>query len=381
MLWHNTHVMKNKTRYILWSAITVIVILAVLTGVTKSNDNNFIKIGAVYPLTGQFSTYGIEYKRGIELAVKEINGNGGVDGKRLEVLFEDDWGDVTKSVSAVQKLINIDEVRYLFTAFSSQSLASAPVAEQNKVLYITATVSRVGTGNYVFRDYWDMEEVGRSIGQALNNDGMKKVGIMAVNFGDTEVFLAGLKSEAVSSQFLDQMFSFGDLDFKTQMAKIKSFNPDAIVVYGFPGSETINITKQLKVFGLDNKRLYSGSTVYVLPFMYEQFKETLVKMRVVDNNYDLDSNNIKAIEFQKNYKIAYGVDLLIADATYAYDDVYALKWALEKSKDINNTKEVADNLRQIKMNGAAGELSFDNLGNSNRKTYLQTYTKDGWVKY
>ena len=370
--------MKNKY-------ISIVVVIMLFIGFIlfqgKFNKEDSIKIGAVYPLSGQFSLYGVEYKRGVELALGEINSSGGVKGRKLKVIFEDDSGDVKKSVSAIQKLINVDQVKYVLTAFSSASLATAPIAEEKHIVFIAATVSKLGTGNYVFRDCWDIEETGKSIGRSLNKDGMKKVGIIAVNYGDTDIYLKGLKSESSGSEFLIEMFNFGDTDFKTQLTKIKSFNPDAVVVYGFPGPEVINITKQFNVFGLDDKRLYAGATTYALPFIYEQFKETLIKMRVVDNNYDLDQNNKKAVEFRNNYKKVFGLDMTIADATYVYDDIYALKQALENSSDIENTKEVSDNLRKVKLSGAAGELTFDDMGNSKRDTFLQTFTETGWVKY
>ena len=373
--------MKNKTKYILGTLLLALILTGLYYSQAGKVKVDTIKIGAVYPLTGQFSMYGIEFKHGVDLAVGEINENGGVKGRKLQVIFEDDNGDTGKSVTAVRKLINVDKVRYLLTGFSSPSFATAPIAEENKVVYISATVSKIGTGNYVFKDHFDMEEAGRSIGRALLKDGVKKVGIMALNYADTQSYIYGLKSEAKGVEFLEESFNLNDPDFKTQLTKLKAFNPQAIIVEGIPSPEIISLTKQLRDLGLDNKRLYSGVTTYILPFIYNQNRETLIKMRVVDNNYDLDPTNIKAQEFQTKYKKTFGGDLVMADATYTYDDIYALKEALEKSNNIEDTKEVADNLRKVKMIGAAGELSFDSLGNSMRKTYLQTYTKNGWVKY
>ncbi len=359
----------------------LLVAFACLVSRHSPKGDETIKIGAVYSLSGQFSLYGTEFKRGVDLAVSEINQNGGVRGKKLEVIFEDDAGEVGRSVTAVRKLISADKVKYLMTGFSGPSFATAPIAEESKVVYISATVSKIGTGNYVFKDHFDMEEAGRSIGMALVKEGSKKVGVISLNYADTASYLKGLKQEARGIEFLDESFNFGDTDFKTQLAKIKAYNPDTIVIEGIPSPEIINLTKQLARIGLDDKKLYSGTTIYILPFIYNELKDTLTKMRAVDNNYDLDPANQKAQDFQIKYKQAFGADMFMADATYTYDDVYALKEALEKSRDIENTKEVADNLRKVKMIGAAGELSFDPLGNSLRKIYLQTYTDHGWVKY
>ena len=63
------------------------------------------------------------------MAALEINQNGGIDNRKIELIFEDDTGDVQKSVTAVNKLIEVDHVKYIFTAFSSSSQATAPIAE------------------------------------------------------------------------------------------------------------------------------------------------------------------------------------------------------------------------------------------------------------
>ena len=84
-------------------------------------------------------------------------------------------------------------MKYIFTAFSSSSQATAPIAEASGVLYMSATVSKIGTGKYVFRDFWDMEDAGRSIGRAINKEGIKNLGILALNYGDTESLIKGLK--------------------------------------------------------------------------------------------------------------------------------------------------------------------------------------------
>lgn len=368
--------------------IVAALVLAVATlagcGIQKFDQQTAqepIKIGAVYPLSGQLAMYGTEYKRGIDLAVDEINKSGGVKGRPLEIIYEDDGGDTAKSVTAVQKLINVDKVKYILTGFSSPSQATAPIAEQNKIVYISATVSKIGTGNYVFRDYWDMEDAGIAIGKALIKDGIKKVGIIALNYGDTQYYLKGLKSAAVGVRFQEEKFNFGDADFKSQLTKIKSVNPQAVIVYGFPGAEATKITQQMKELGLNNLRLYAGATTYIFPFMYEQFKELLVKMKAVDNNYDLDSASGKAAEYQNKYTAKYGTKMVTSDSTYTYDDIYALTEALNKSKDINDTKEVSDNLRQTNIAGAAGTLKFDAKGNSLRPIYLQIFTNQGWQEY
>ncbi len=378
---------KNKNVYLAVGVVAVVLVVVLLLIFTNTNnspnssESETIKIGAVYPLTGPFSSYGVEYKRGLELAAEEINSQGGIMGKKIELIFEDDQGVPEKSVTAVNKLINVDNVKYLFTAFSSSSQATAPIAQANKVLYFSATVSKIGdVGNYVFRDFWDIEDQGKAIGSAINKEGVKKVGIIAMNFGDTETFLNAVKSVAKNTTFIEERFNFGDSDFKTQLTKFKDSGVDAILVYAFPGAEAITITNQIKELGLDNLRLFAGATTYGLPFMYSQFSDTLAKMKAIDSWYSLDENNPKAVEFTKKYEEKYG-EPLVGDAAYPYDDLYALKMAIEQAGTSESTMDVAEALKRIELQGAAGPLVFDENGNSKREAYLQIYSDNGWVKY
>lgn len=347
----------------------------------KTATNEPIKIGAVYPLTGPLAIYGVEFKRGVEMAVEEINATGGVKGQKIDVIYEDDAGDTTKSVTAVNKLINVDGVKYLLTAFSSVSPATSVIAENNKVLYITAVSYKIGNGSYVFRDFWDTQMVGNAIGKAISNQGIKKLGALNLNFGDTDNYMAGVKETATGVQIKEERFSFGDTDFKTQLTKIKSFEPEAILVWAFPGAESTKFTQQIITLGLDDKKLFAGATTYTLPFMYEPFSDTLAKMRTVDTDYYFNPENIKAEEYIKNYSNKYGNRPPTGDSGYTYDDIYALKNAIENSGINYDTLKVANELRKIKMEGVAGELSFDEKGNSVRKVSLQMFTKNGWVNY
>ncbi len=363
--------------------VLIVGVIALIFGLSKSQSRypqgTAVKIGASYALTGPIASFGIEYRRGLELAADEINNSGGINGKKVELIFEDDQGDTTKALQSVNKLINIDKVDYLFTAFSSPSQATAPIAEKNKIIDISSTVDKVGTGNYVFRDYWDMTDQGAATGKATNKEGIKRLGVIALNFGDTQDFMTGLKSQT-KAQIHEERFNFGDTDFKTQLSKIAAFNPDAILVYGFPGAEATKITQQIVELGLDNKRLFSGSTVYIFPFMTKPFATTLVKMGAIDTWYTPDSSNNKSKTFMDTYKTKYNEDVM-GDAAYTYDDLYALKAAIEKSGNSASTETIAHNLLQTNLDGAGGTLTFDSKGNSMRHAVLRMYTTQGWTPY
>lgn len=365
---------------ILTAVCIALVILVIVLNSNEPKKEGVIKIGAAYALTGPLASFGTEYRRGLEMAANEINENGGIKGKLVQVVFEDDKGDAKESVNAVNKLINVDKVQYLFTSFSSPSQATAPIAEKAGVLNFSATVAPIGNGGYVFRDYWDMKTQGVAIGESIKRENFKSLGVIALNWADYIDFKAGLLTSLPNDfNLTEERFNFGEQDFKTQLLKLKEANVDAILVYGFPGAETTKIVQQISQLGLDSKRLF-GDSIFGFKFMYEELAPTLIKMKAIDTWYSLDLTNNKVATFMEKYRNTYKEDLN-GDAAYTYDDLHALAIAIERAGDSNDIMKVREELRKINYDGIVGNLTFDEKGNSKRTAYLQTFTENGWVKY
>ena len=102
-----------KSRIMALAGVLLFVVMTVsFVGCSKA-DSDTIKIGGVFPLSGPVAVYGIEAKNGIELAIEEINAAGGVNGKMLELVGEDDEGSPEKSVNVYKKLVTKDKVEYI----------------------------------------------------------------------------------------------------------------------------------------------------------------------------------------------------------------------------------------------------------------------------
>ena len=101
-----------------------------------------VKVGVLLPLTGSQAKFGEIEKRSFEMAAEEINAKGGVNGKQIELLFEDDTGKPDVGRSAVEKLISRDKVPVITGGYSSSvTAAAAPVAQQFKVPFVICTGS------------------------------------------------------------------------------------------------------------------------------------------------------------------------------------------------------------------------------------------------
>ena len=146
-----------KKSFVSLLLISSLLISCVQKNGTISNNNNgsTIKIGVYADLTGQTSAFGQSTKNGVELAVEEINAAGGVGGKKLEILIEDDQGRPEQAKTAVSKLVNQDKVQVLIgEATSTNSLAAAPVAQEAKIPMISHGSTNEGVtqvGDYIFR--------------------------------------------------------------------------------------------------------------------------------------------------------------------------------------------------------------------------------------
>ena len=122
--------------------------------ITGNVTKETIRIGAIGPFTGDAAVYGQSEKNAIELAVQEINLDGGINGKKLEVIYEDGKCNGMDAATAAQKLINVDKVDIILGGVcSGETLAIAPLAEANEVLVFSSFSSSpdvTNAGDFIF---------------------------------------------------------------------------------------------------------------------------------------------------------------------------------------------------------------------------------------
>ena len=222
------------------SFILVVLVFAI-TSCGKKNEN-IIKIGQYASLTGSEATFGISSDNGLKLAVEEINKNGGVLGKKIEMITEDNQGKTSETQTVVQKLINRDKVVAIIgEVASSRSKAGAPICQQNHIPMITPASTNpevTAIGDYIFRvcfiDPFQATVMSKFI---LNSMKIKKVALLvdqknAYSTGLAENFrriFTSMGGEIIE----EQKYSNGDKDFKAQLTSIKSKNPEGLFIPGY----------------------------------------------------------------------------------------------------------------------------------------------------
>lgn len=201
-----------------------------------------IRIGVYGSMTGTTATFGQSTQKGVEMAVAEINGSGGVLGKQLRVLVEDDQGKPEEAQTVVTRLINRNQViAVIGETASSRSLAAAPVCQQSGIPMVTPSSTNpkvTQVGDFIFRvcfiDSFQGSVMAKFAARTLH---VSRVAILRdikneYSVGLADVFIEHFKKYggAVAG---DVSYSEGDTDFSAQLTALKSSNPEAIFVPGY----------------------------------------------------------------------------------------------------------------------------------------------------
>jgi branched-chain amino acid transport system substrate-binding protein len=213
------------------------------TGCNKKTDGPAeILIGEYGSLTGATATFGQSTHKGIGMAVEEINATGGILGRKVKVITEDDQGKPEEAQTVVTKLISKDRVSALLgEVASSNSLAAAPVCQQSRIPMLTPASTNpkvTQIGDFIFRICFIDPFQGNVMAKfAWNTLKVKRVAILRDIRSDYSMGLANffIKNFTASGGEIvsDESYSAGDKDFNAQLTSIKSKNPEAVFVPGY----------------------------------------------------------------------------------------------------------------------------------------------------
>lgn len=195
-----------------------------------------VVVGAVTPLTGKLAVYGEGFQKAMNLALDEINADGGINGSPMKIFFEDNNSTSKGSVSAIQKLITINKFPVIFgPAASSNFLAVCPIAQQNKTILIgaeSAAADITKCGSYVFRVFPSDLLQGKGVAELAKSLGYREVVLTYINndwgVGLSDVFKADFKKEGgtIKDEFAHEE---GKTDYRSEILRIKKSAPKAVV--------------------------------------------------------------------------------------------------------------------------------------------------------
>ena len=351
--------MKNFAKKALVVLFVVMIAGMMFTGCSKKTSDT-IKIGGIFPLSGSVAVYGTECRNGVELAINEINAAGGINGKMLELVAEDDEGSPEKSVNAYKKLVTKDKCSIIIGSLTSGCTAAiSSLAQAQKVLLLAPAATQTDitdAGDYVFRACFIDPFQGTVGGKfALEDLGAKDAAVLYDVQNDYSIGLYEnfkvVFEQGGGKVVAEESYSTGDKDFNAQLTKIKTTNPDVVYLPDYYGTVAL-IAKQLRAQGINAPIVGADGWDGIIDNAGDE-----VLNGFYSNHYAADSTDGKVVTFVNSYKAKYG-STPVSFAALGYDCVYLLKDAMgaAKSADSTTLKE-----QLMKTNGAyvTGNLTFD----------------------
>ncbi len=331
----------------------------------KKEKSTEIIIGCITPLSGEGAPYGRATKNGLDLAADEINKQGGIKGKKLRIVYEDDQLKASTAIQAIQKLININKVPVIIGALtSSATLAIAPIAEKNRVVLFSASAtadSIKDAGDYVFRNVPPNKIQGKTAADfAVTFLKAHSAGILQLNTDYGVSLGEAFKTHFISiggKILIQESYNPGSKDFRAQLDKIKNLHPDVVF---FPGNyqESGLILKQAKELGLSVPFIggdgsYAEELINIAGNAAEGSYYTLMSMGygTVDN---------KIAKFDTKFKSKYGVNP-DGYAAYSYDALLMIAEAIKLGGySSNGIKKALYGMKGFR--GVTGITEFDAFG-------------------
>ncbi|MDR1575271.1 MAG: ABC transporter substrate-binding protein [Treponema sp.] len=242
---------------------TIVLVMTLLCAASLAfagggRDSNTVTIGAVFPLSGSVAFYGTESRDGAILAIEEINAAGGLLGRQLALIAEDDEGDGAKSINAFTKLTTRDKVSFVLgSSTSGATQAMTSLAQQGKVILISPSATNVDVtrvGDFIFRACF-IDPFQGVVGAdfAYSTLGSRRAAVLYdagadYNTGLAESFKNQFK--AIGGQVVaDEAYQSGDVDFNAQVTRIKAANPDVVYLPNYYNDVSLQ-AKQLRDQGV-----------------------------------------------------------------------------------------------------------------------------------
>jgi branched-chain amino acid transport system substrate-binding protein len=294
-----------------------------------------IVIGYYGDLTGRTSNFGQSTKRGVEMAADEINKAGGINGRQIQILSEDDEGRPEKAATVVTKLIDQDRVVALVGEVASgNTLAAAPKAQSSKVPMISPSSTNPAVtqvGEYISRVCFIDPFQGEVMAKFAANTLKAKTAAIMLDFnspysrGLSDFFEASFTK--LGGQIVDkQSYTQGDRDYKGQLTAIRSKNPDVIYVPGYYGEVGV-IAKQAEQLGIDKPML--GGDGWDATQLWELGGSSL-NGDFISNHYSVDDPSPAIQKFVADFKARNG-SAPDALAALGYDAMKVLADAIKRA--------------------------------------------------
>ncbi len=345
------------------------------SGDSGSDSGGDIGLGYTAALSGPYASYGTEMLDGVKLAIKQINADGGVDGRSLKLnATEDDLAKPANGPVIAQKLCDDSNVNAVFGySISSVALAAVPIYDQCGLPVVASAVTSPelsGSSPLFFRTVLSDKFQGREMGKyAVETLGYQNIAVLNqkddYGIGTSDGFIAGAEEAGGTITSRDE-YQLGTTSFDNQLTKIKGDDPDAIYIGGFY-TEAAKIAQQARALGLEQPLL--GTDGSLSPDLIKLGGSDVEGMYVY-GVFSPESDDPAVQDFVKSFEQEFGKEPTSWTAL-AYDAVYAVKEAIDASGDASR-EGIAEGLREVSFDGVTGPTKFDENGDrQGRVIFLQ----------
>jgi branched-chain amino acid transport system substrate-binding protein len=354
--------LRIKIISLLVCLVVVVPLLVSCTVPSVEKLPSLVKIGAFIGLSGNIAVYGESQKKGIELAVNEVNtGHSLGEGREMQVVFADTGFSNEGAVTAIQDLLDQGIPGLIGPTLSSQAFAADPLAQNRgiPVIGISNTVPKITEmGDFIFRcSLPESSVIDGTIKKAADKYNIKKVGILWAN--DQDLTVAGHQAFTAASQKYglelqaDEVFKTGDSDFRPQLSSIIKSQADAICVSALV-KEAIQIVQQSRALGF--KGAIIGNNGFNTPEIIKQAGADAEGI-IVGTAWNKEVKTPKNLEFIAAFEKYFGSQ---PDqfAAQSYTSVWLYARAIYSANSIE-PKSIRDALLKIRnLNTPLGEFSF-----------------------
>lgn len=340
-------------------------------------------IGSIIPLTGEWARYGNQMKKGMDLAVKILNEEGGINGKNFEILYEDGQARPKESIQAFNKLIQVNKVPAVISGFSGVILSLSPIANSNTVVLLNcgATNPEIeDAGDYIFSDIPNANYEAKYLAEFLYNSlKSRNVAIFWQN-NDAGIGMRGVFKNTFEKLGGKIIISIGheqgQTQFKTELIQIKEHKPEAVFVPTY-SKEMGLILRQAHEIRFNTQFVnYAAFEVKEVLEIAGDYAEGAIYSYY---SYDPNSSDENVRKFHKRFIEEYNEEPGLYSATF-YDGVMIIGEALKKGH--TSGTEIKNYLYTIKnFPGASGEISFNKKGAVVMPLQIKTVKEGKFVKY
>jgi branched-chain amino acid transport system substrate-binding protein len=347
---------NKKTVYLIGLIILVGILLVGNLYFFLPNSKETIELGSILSLTGAASSWGEAAQNGINLAVKDVNDNGGVLGKELRVIYEDDQSSPTKTVTSFKKLTEVNEIQFIIgPSWTKFGLAIKELVNNEVVVSPSLGGKDFNEGNeYAFNTRQHDYILSKSLAEYVYSKGYRTVAVLSVNDPynkeQADEFKRVFKNLGGIVKYVFEP-TIEQTDVRTDLLKVKSDSTiEALVA-------TTGATPLTSLFAIQLRELNMKYPVYSVTIDQTRIDES----KGAIDGWEYLSSFTPSDEFVERYFQTYRSQVHIS-ADSAYDTVIMIVQAIEETES-TNPKVIQEYLNNLKgFSGVSGDLVADGEG-------------------